>query len=134
MEQRHQRGQRPGRRRKAWLIVLAVLGAFVLLAAIGGIMEATKDGEQPGPKVTKTATATETEPKTSSPKAPAPRATETVTETAPGSEPEETNPDPKASYKNCAEVREAGKDPLHPGDPGYSEDLDANRDGVACER
>lgn len=37
-------------------------------------------------------------------------------------------------YSNCAEVRAAGKAPLHRGDPGYSEELDRNGDGVACER
>ncbi|MFF0267410.1 excalibur calcium-binding domain-containing protein [Kribbella sp. NPDC004536] len=37
-------------------------------------------------------------------------------------------------YKNCAEVRAAGKAPLHRGDPGYSEALDHNGDGVACDR
>lgn len=38
------------------------------------------------------------------------------------------------SYHNCAEVRAAGKAPLHRGDPGYSRRLDKNGDGVACER
>ncbi|WP_346776512.1 excalibur calcium-binding domain-containing protein [Streptomyces sp. HNM0574] len=50
----------------------------------------------------------------------------------PGAEPPEdsgTSP----MYKNCAEVREAGKDPLLPGDPGYSDELDADNDGKACE-
>jgi hypothetical protein len=37
------------------------------------------------------------------------------------------------SYKNCAEVRAAGKAPLHRGDPGYSRKLDKNGDGVACD-
>jgi hypothetical protein len=37
-------------------------------------------------------------------------------------------------YKNCAEVRAAGKAPLYRGDPGYTEALDRNGDGVACER
>ncbi|WP_236340956.1 MBL fold metallo-hydrolase [Paenibacillus plantiphilus] len=36
-------------------------------------------------------------------------------------------------YKNCREVRAAGKAPLHKGDPGYSTKLDGDRDGVACE-
>jgi hypothetical protein len=36
-------------------------------------------------------------------------------------------------YKDCAEVRAAGKAPLHRGDPGYSAALDHNGDGVACE-
>ncbi|MEV0798398.1 excalibur calcium-binding domain-containing protein [Kribbella sp. NPDC050281] len=37
-------------------------------------------------------------------------------------------------YRDCAEVRAAGKAPLHRGDPGYSRDLDRNGDGIACER
>ncbi|GAB2650064.1 excalibur calcium-binding domain-containing protein [Kribbella swartbergensis] len=37
-------------------------------------------------------------------------------------------------YRNCAEVRAAGKAPLHRGDPGYSPDLDRNGDGTACDR
>ncbi|GAA1564424.1 hypothetical protein GCM10009742_01980 [Kribbella karoonensis] len=37
-------------------------------------------------------------------------------------------------YKNCAEVRAAGKAPLRRGDPGYTEQLDHNGDGVACDR
>ncbi|MFG1820177.1 excalibur calcium-binding domain-containing protein [Kribbella sp. NPDC049174] len=37
-------------------------------------------------------------------------------------------------YQSCAEVRAAGKAPLHRGDPGYSEELDKNGDGTACER
>ena len=44
-------------------------------------------------------------------------------------------PTPNAStvvYKNCDEVRAAGKAPLHRGDPGYTPELDHNGDGVAC--
>jgi hypothetical protein len=37
-------------------------------------------------------------------------------------------------YNNCAEVRAAGKAPLHRGDPGYTPELDKNGDGIACER
>ncbi|SEM64132.1 phospholipase D-like domain-containing protein [Paenibacillus sp. OV219] len=36
-------------------------------------------------------------------------------------------------YKSCAEVRKAGKAPLHKGDPGYNRKLDGDGDGVACE-
>lgn len=36
-------------------------------------------------------------------------------------------------YANCDEVRAAGKDPLHPGDPGYRPELDGDGDGSACE-
>ncbi|WP_404815428.1 DUF1524 domain-containing protein [Streptomyces thermolineatus] len=35
-------------------------------------------------------------------------------------------------YANCDAVREAGKAPLHRGDPGYTERLDRDGDGVAC--
>ncbi|MFT3877828.1 MAG: excalibur calcium-binding domain-containing protein [Propioniciclava sp.] len=37
-------------------------------------------------------------------------------------------------YKNCSEVRRAGKAPLYRGQPGYGEHLDRDGDGVACER
>ncbi|MFC5651231.1 excalibur calcium-binding domain-containing protein [Paenibacillus solisilvae] len=36
-------------------------------------------------------------------------------------------------YESCADVRAAGKAPLHTGDPGYSFKLDRDKDGVACE-
>ncbi|WP_425290439.1 excalibur calcium-binding domain-containing protein [Bacillus mycoides] len=37
-------------------------------------------------------------------------------------------------YKNCTEVKNAGKAPLYSGQPGYSRKLDRDGDGVACER
>jgi hypothetical protein len=36
-------------------------------------------------------------------------------------------------YRNCAEVRAAGKAPLRRGDPGYAAHLDRDGDGIACE-
>jgi competence protein ComEC len=36
-------------------------------------------------------------------------------------------------YKNCTEVRAAGKAPIKRGDPGYSSKLDRDNDGVGCE-
>ncbi|MFD0682425.1 MULTISPECIES: thermonuclease family protein [unclassified Paenibacillus] len=36
-------------------------------------------------------------------------------------------------YKNCTEVKNAGKAPLHRGDPGYRSALDRDNDGIACE-
>ncbi|MGB8954444.1 MAG: thermonuclease family protein [Tumebacillaceae bacterium] len=36
-------------------------------------------------------------------------------------------------YKNCTEVKAAGKAPLHVGDPGYAKKLDRDGDGIACE-
>jgi uncharacterized protein YceK len=35
-------------------------------------------------------------------------------------------------YANCTAVREAGAAPLHKGDPGYSQKLDRDGDGIAC--
>ncbi|WP_181722972.1 excalibur calcium-binding domain-containing protein [Nocardia gipuzkoensis] len=40
---------------------------------------------------------------------------------------------PSPSYKNCTEVRNAGKAPLLRGQPGYAPHLDRDDDGVACE-
>ena len=37
------------------------------------------------------------------------------------------------SYPNCTAVRDAGKAPLHRGDPGYAKKLDRDGDGIACE-
>jgi hypothetical protein len=37
------------------------------------------------------------------------------------------------NFHNCAQVRAAGKAPLHRGDPGYSRKLDKNGDGIACD-
>ncbi|MFL6846439.1 MAG: excalibur calcium-binding domain-containing protein [Allosphingosinicella sp.] len=41
-------------------------------------------------------------------------------------------PDP-VYYSGCNEVRAAGKAPLYAGQPGYSEDMDGDGDGIACE-
>jgi hypothetical protein len=36
-------------------------------------------------------------------------------------------------YPNCAAARAAGAAPLHRGDPGWSDSMDGDGDGVACE-
>jgi hypothetical protein len=36
-------------------------------------------------------------------------------------------------FKNCTEVKKAGKAPIRRGDPGYSSELDGDGDGIACE-
>jgi hypothetical protein len=36
-------------------------------------------------------------------------------------------------YANCAAARAAGAVPLHRGDPGWSDSIDGDGDGVACE-
>jgi competence protein ComEC len=41
--------------------------------------------------------------------------------------------DANVVYKNCSEVKAAGKAPLHRGDPGYRSKLDRDNDGLACE-
>jgi hypothetical protein len=50
--------------------------------------------------------------------------------------PEATEPPPvneeTVYYANCTAVREAGAAPLHKGEPGYSDKLDRDKDGVAC--
>ncbi|MFD7159225.1 excalibur calcium-binding domain-containing protein [Kribbella sp. NPDC059898] len=61
--------------------------------------------------------------------APTPTPTPTITPTL---VPPPTPTTAQVTYKNCAEVRAAGKAPLHRGDPGYTEQLDHNGDGVAC--
>jgi len=43
-------------------------------------------------------------------------------------------PSDNVTYKNCTEVKEAGKAPLYKGDPGYSTKLDRDGDGIACEK
>ncbi|WP_169815902.1 excalibur calcium-binding domain-containing protein, partial [Microbacterium ginsengisoli] len=40
---------------------------------------------------------------------------------------------PDVTYKNCSEVRAAGKAPLYRGQPGYAAKLDRDGDGIACE-
>jgi hypothetical protein len=36
-------------------------------------------------------------------------------------------------YSGCNAVRAAGKAPLYEGEPGYSEKMDGDGDGIACE-
>jgi hypothetical protein len=49
--------------------------------------------------------------------------------------PERSTPPRREStyYKNCAEVRAAGKAPIFKGEPGYGRHLDGDGDGVGCE-
>lgn len=52
-------------------------------------------------------------------------------------QPSNSTPQTKNSnvtFKSCAEVKLAGKAPLHKGDAGYSTKLDRDGDGVACEK
>jgi len=69
-----------------------------------------------------------------------PNSPEPSTPTSSPKETKTTEPTASASisstvvYQNCAEVRAAGKAPLHRGDPGYSPALDKNGDGIACDK
>ena len=40
---------------------------------------------------------------------------------------------PTAPFPNCAAARDAGAAPLHRGDPGWSDTMDGDGDGTACE-
>lgn len=50
----------------------------------------------------------------------------------PGSSPDITTTEP-AIYLTCDEARQAGVAPIREGEPGYSTELDDDRDGIACE-
>lgn len=45
----------------------------------------------------------------------------------------DTRPAPVLPYKNCDDVRSQNRAPLLAGEPGYSYDLDGDKDGTACE-
>ncbi|MFC0674225.1 excalibur calcium-binding domain-containing protein [Brachybacterium hainanense] len=49
------------------------------------------------------------------------------------SAPEDPEDEAPASYKNCDEVRAAGKAPIRAGDPGFRKKFDRDGDGVGCE-
>jgi hypothetical protein len=40
---------------------------------------------------------------------------------------------PGVTYSGCNEVRAAGRAPLYRGEAGYSEQMDGDDDGIACE-
>ena len=41
--------------------------------------------------------------------------------------------DRTVTYSGCNEVRAVGRAPLYAGQPGYSEKMDGDGDGIACE-
>jgi hypothetical protein len=93
-----------------------------------------------GPPTTTTTATTATTTPTTTPTQVGPRSVPPTTATPKTTRPA-TPQSPRATptpatvvYNSCAEVRAAGKAPLHRGDPGYSAALDRNGDGVACER
>jgi hypothetical protein len=98
--------------------------------------------ETPAPSTPATRTPSPSPPSTSTPAVPisatttsVPASTTTATPRTPTVVP--TSPTTTTAavvYTDCAEVRAVGKAPLHRGDPGYSQALDHNGDGVACDR
>ena len=44
-----------------------------------------------------------------------------------------TSTEPEPYYKNCKEVKAAGKAPIYPGDPGFRPQFDRDNDGIGCE-
>lgn len=80
---------------------------------------------------------TTTTTSTTPPPPPPPPVTAPPTTAAPMTAPPPTEPPPTAPpsvyYANCSEVRAAGAAPIYRGQPGYSDRLDRDGDGVACE-
>ena len=75
-----------------------------------------------------------------SPTTKSPSPTPTTTSPTPTPEPEPTSeapapaPEPEVFYKNCAAARAAGAAPIYRGQPGYRSKLDADGDGIACDK
>lgn len=142
-------------------VVLALIGLVLFNPFTGGDDAATTAAPTTGAETTPAPEGTPTAPETAAPTTtsyptttpthepthtPSQTPSETPTEsqsstpespsitptTDPTTEPASTSE--AVAYKNCAEVRAAGKAPLHRGEPGYSAELDRNGDGVACEK
>jgi hypothetical protein len=43
------------------------------------------------------------------------------------------SPTTNVHYANCDAVRAAGAAPIHPGEPGWQQKFDRDKDGVGCE-
>lgn len=65
--------------------------------------------------------------------APAPAPSKAPATKAPATKAPVTTEPAKSSYKNCSEVRAAGKAPIRRGQPGYGKHLDRDGDGIGCE-
>ena len=62
-----------------------------------------------------------------------PQATPQPNRAQPQPAPQPTPPPIDVSFKNCQQVRAAGRAPIHAGQPGYGRHLDRDGDGIACE-
>lgn len=74
-------------------------------------------------------------PVQSAPPQPRPQATPQPNRAQPQPQPapQPTPPPIDVSFKNCQQVRAAGRAPIHAGQPGYGRHLDRDGDGIACE-
>lgn len=74
-------------------------------------------------------------PVQSAPPQPRPQATPQPNRSQPQPQPapQPTPPPIDVSFKNCQQVRAAGRAPIHAGQPGYGRHLDRDGDGIACE-
>jgi endonuclease YncB( thermonuclease family) len=65
---------------------------------------------------------------------PAPAPTPVPAPTTPNRQPQpQPEPGDNVFYANCDAVRAAGADPIYPGDPGWQQKFDRDKDGVGCE-
>ena len=72
-------------------------------------------------------------PVQSAPPQPRPQVTPQPNRAQPQPAPQPTPPPIDVSFKNCQQVRAAGRAPIHAGQPGYGRHLDRDGDGIACE-
>lgn len=113
-------------------LALAVAGCTVSTDGTGNDQINPLVGDQPAPTSTASTAPTSTTPATTSTTAPPTSTTTTVPPTT-AAPPTTSPPTTTVSYKNCDEVRAAGAAPIRRGDPGYSENLDRDGDGIGCE-
>ena len=135
-------------------LAIAVCGGLAGCGVPSVADDAGSSAPVPSPTVTASPSPTPTPSPTSTPspilttqaplsESPAPSATqepeptpEEETQAGGGGAAPAPAPEPKqesAYYPNCKAARAAGAAPLYRGDPGYREELDRDRDGIACE-
>ncbi|WP_371409373.1 excalibur calcium-binding domain-containing protein [Micromonospora zamorensis] len=121
------------------LTAAAVVGMVICGASIGDDKPAAQSQPQPSASA-QAQRITATNANTNSPAAmPQPTAVaiappKTAPARKPAPEPPRASSAPETPYyKNCDAVRDAGADPLYPGEPGFRPELDRDGDGEACE-
>jgi Excalibur calcium-binding domain len=96
----------------------------------GGLIVATP------PTMDATTVTKRTTPPPPKPSAPAPPARPSLTSVEQPPEPPSPPSVPvfPVFYPNCEMAKALGAAPIHEGEPGYRQELDRDRDGIACER